>query len=185
MRKAFPVSVNEPVSESRLDGAVEIVARPNRSADPATLVGVYAALSVAVFAVSLFSFMQGNVLAPPFALLDVLLVGWCFRLVWRRGADFDRIRLDSDEVAIESQRDGAARSVVYQTGWARVWSERSGRSDGVNVYVGSHGRRTEVGSFLVAAERARLESLIKIRLGQARVCPGHEGIENVARGHTA
>lgn len=185
MRKAHEVRVNEPVSESRLDAAVEIVARPNRSASPAALMVVYAALSVAVFAVSAFSFMLGNVLAPPFALLDVLLVGYCLRRVWRKGADCDRIRLDADEVSIECRRGRKARSVVYQTGWARVWSERNTRSDGVNVYVGSHGRRTEVGSFLAAAERARLESLIKIRLGQARVCPSHDGIENVARGHTA
>jgi uncharacterized membrane protein len=177
--------VNEPLSESRLDGAVEIVARPNRSADPATLVAVYAAMSTSVFVVSLFSFMQGNVLAPPFALLDVLLVGYCFRLVWRRGADCDRIRLGSDEVAVECRRGAAARRTVYQTGWARVWSERGGRDGEVCVYVGSHGRRTEVGCFLASAERARLESLIKIRLGQARVCPGHRVIENVARGHTA
>jgi uncharacterized membrane protein len=136
-------------------------------------------------AVSLFSFMQGNVLAPPFALLDMLLVGYCLRLVWRRGADFDRVRLGADEIAIDIRRGAAARSTVYQTGWARVWAERDARSGENCVYVGSHGRRTEVGSFLVAAERARLESLIKIRLGQARACPGHDVIADVARGHTA
>jgi uncharacterized membrane protein len=185
MHRTFVVSVNEPVSESRLNGAVEIVARPNRSAGPATLLGVFVALSVSVFTVSLISFVFGNVLAPVFALLDVLLVGYCLRLVWRRGADFDRIRLGADEVAIESRRGAAARSVVYKTGWARVWSEPGGRDDLATVYVGSHGRRTEVGSFLAGAERARLESLIKIRLGQARPWSGHDAIENAARGHTA
>lgn len=185
MRKVVVSGVNVPVSENRLNGTVEIIARPNQSADPATLVLVFAALSVAVLAVSLLSFVQGNVLAPVFALLDVLLVGYCLRLVWRRGADFDRIRLGADEVAIECRRGSTASSAVYQTGWARVWSERAGGRDAACVYVGSHGRRTEVGSFLVAAERARLEALIKIRLGQARACPGLDGIENVARGHTA
>jgi hypothetical protein len=42
-----------------------------------------------------------------------------------------------------------------------------------------------VGSFLIDAERARLESLIKMRLGQARLVPGLKTIENAARGHTA
>ena len=185
MRKLIEGSVNVPVSENRLNGKVEIVARPNQSVTAATLLAVYAALSLSVFAVSLFSFMWGNVLAPIFALLDVLLVGFCLRLVWQRGADFDRICLGTDEVAIECRRGSSARSVVYQTGWARVWSEADGRRDGSCVYVGSHGRRTEVGSFLIEAERARLESLIKTRLGQARACPGHDSIENVARGHTA
>lgn len=185
MRKAIEGSVNVPVSESRLNGTVEIVARPNQSATAATLLAVYAALSVSVFAVSLFSFIWGNVLAPVFALLDVLLVGYCLWLVWRRGADFDRIALGADEVAIECRRGSSARSVVYQTGWARVWSEPDARNSGACVYVGSHGRRTEVGSFLIEAERARLESLIKIRLGQARAGSGPDGIENVARGHTA
>ncbi len=185
MRRAIEGNVNVPVSENRLNGAVEIVARPNQSATAAALLAVFAALSVSVLTVSLFSFVWGNVLAPVFALLDVLLVGFCLQLVWRRGADFDRIRLGADEVAIECKRGPSARSVVYQTGWARVWSEADARRSRACVYVGSHGRRTEVGSFLVDAERARLESLIKIRLGQARVCPGLDSIENVARGHTA
>ena len=67
---------------------------------------------------------------------------------------------------------------------ARPVGPLCGVSDGLGAGVVG-GRRTEVGSFLVDAERARLESLIKIRLGQARVCPGLDSIENVARGHTA
>ena len=99
--------MNVPVSEQELGGAVEIVARPNRSADPATLIAVFAVLSVTVLLVSLISYMQGNVLAPLFALLDVLLVGVSLALVWRRGADHDRIRLAADEVAIVLGRPGA------------------------------------------------------------------------------
>jgi uncharacterized membrane protein len=177
--------VNVPVSEQELGGAVEIVARPNRSADPATLIAVFAVLSVTVLLVSLISYMQGNVLAPLFALLDVLLVGVSLALVWRRGADHDRIRLAADEVAIVHQRGRQARCAVYQTGWVRVWSERDALRGRHCVYLGSHGRRTEVGSFLIDAERARLESLIKMRLGQARLVPGLKTIENAARGHTA
>lgn len=183
--QGLPVHVNVPVSEQELGGAVEIVARPNRSADPATLVAVFAGLSVAVLLVSLIGYMQGNVLAPLFALLDVLLVGVSLVLVWRRGADHDRIRLAADEVAIEHQRGQTVRRAVYQTGWVRVWAEHDERRGRHCVYLGSHGRRTEVGSFLIDAERARLESLIKMRLGQARLVPGLGTIENAARGHTA
>jgi len=111
-------------------------------------------------------------LAPVFAVLDLALVGGCFYLVWRRGDDYDRIRLGKNEVAIESKRGLAAHSVVYQTGWARVWSEHDIRRHMACVFVGSHGRRTEVGSFLIDAQRAELEALIKKRLGQARAFPG-------------
>jgi uncharacterized membrane protein len=185
MHKAPSTSVNVPLSEKQLNGVVEIIARPNRSASPATLLGVFAALAFSVLMVSLFSYLQGNVWAPLFALADLALVAVCFRWVWRRGEDYDCIRLDSEKVAIESRRGPQARTVSYQTGWARVWSELDRRGDGSNVFVGSHGKRTEVGSFLIDAQRAHLEALIKMRLGQARLGPGHEGFENVARGHTA
>jgi uncharacterized membrane protein len=133
----------------------------------------------------LFSFIQGNVFAPLFAIADMALVGFCFRAVWRHGEDFDCIRLGSGAVEIESRRGPDAIRVSYLTGWTRVWSEPGRRGDRACVFVGSHGRRTEVGSFLADAERARLEKLIKIRLGQARVGPGHDSIKNVARGLTA
>lgn len=177
--------MNVPVSECQRSGVVEILARPNRSASLATLASIFAALASAVFAVSLFSFMQGNVYAPVFALADVVFVGSCLYAVWRRGDDYDRISLSADEVAIEVRRGTVARQVVYQTAWARVWAERDERRGAAGLYLGSHGRRTEVGSFLVDAERARLAALIKIRLGQARAIPGRDSIENVARGHTA
>lgn len=185
MHKAQSTDVNVPLSENELNGVVEIVARPNRSATPATMLGVFAALSFSVLMVSLFSYLQGNVWAPLFALADLTLVAVCFRWVWRRGEDYDLIRFDSEQVAIESRRGLQARTVSYQTGWARVWSELDRRGDGRYVFVGSHGRRTEVGSFLVDAQRAHLETLIKMRLGQARPGPDHHSIENVARGHTA
>lgn len=176
--------MNLPISEQLLGGAVEIVARPNRSADPATWLAVYAGLSVSVLMVSAFSYMQGNVLAPWFALLDLMLVAACFAVVWRKGAHCDRIRLDAERVAIARRRGREVREAVYQTGWVRVWSEADGHSERC-VYLGSHGRRTEVGSFLGAAERARLERMIKDRLRQARAAPGTAGFENEARGTTA
>lgn len=163
---------NMPVSEASSGGVVEILARPNRSATSASLIWVFCILSVAVLAVALFSFVLGNVLAPLFAVLDLTLVGGCLYWVWRRGDDYDRIRLGKDEVAIESKRGQTAHSVVYQTGWARVWSEHDLRRRIACVFVGSHGQRTEVGSFLIDAQRAELEALIKKRLGQARAFPG-------------
>lgn len=104
MHKATPTSVNEPLSEKQLNGVVEIIARPNRSASPATMLGVFAALAFSVLMVSLFSYLQGNVWAPLFALADLALVAVCFRWVWRRGEDYDCIRMDSEQIAIESRR---------------------------------------------------------------------------------
>lgn len=178
--------MNLPISERLLGGSVEIIARPNRSADPATWLAVYAGLSISVLLVSAFSFIQGNVLAPWFALLDLMLVAACFVVVWRKGDHYDCIRLDADRVAIARQRGAALREAVYLTGWVRVWSEADARRGGERcVYLGSHGRRTEVGSFLGAAERQRLERMIKDRLRQAREAPGTAGFENEARGSTA
>lgn len=185
VHKAIPNFVNVPLSEKQLNAMVEIVVRPNRSATPATLLAVYAALAFSMLVVSLCSYLQGNVWVPLFALADLALVAMCFRWAWLRGEDYDCIRLDSEQIAIESRRGLRVMTVNYQMGWARVWSEPDDRGDGSKVYVGSHGRRTEVGRFLADAQRAQLETLIKRRLGQARSVPGHHSIENVARGYTA
>jgi uncharacterized membrane protein len=159
-------AVNQPISELAADGVVEIIARPHRSASISTLALVFSALVVSVAAVSAFSFIQGNVYAPLFAAFDLALVGGCFWFVWRRGDDFDRVRLDTAALRVERNRRGKSVIEEYATPWARLWAEPKLQRSA--LFVGSHGRRTEIGDFLADAERERLAVLMRQRLSALR-----------------
>lgn len=167
-----------------MDGAVEIIARPNRSASAFMLQVFVVAMALPVFAVALFGYLQGNVFAPFFAVLDIGFVSLCLAWVWRRGLDHDRIWIDASEVRVSRHRRRQVETAGYPTGWVRVWYE-SARPAQTSLYLGAYGKRTEVGSFLAHAQRASLEALIKTRLGEARSHTHPERIENVARGRTA
>lgn len=158
--------MNQPISESAVHGVIEIVARPHRSASIPLLALIFSALSIAVIAVASFSFWQGNVFAPVFAVLDLLLVGSCLWWVWRRGDDFDRVSIDRTALTVERYRRGRTWQARYATPWARLWAQPQAQR--VALLVGSHGKATEIGDFLADDERERLERLMRQRLSDMR-----------------
>jgi uncharacterized membrane protein len=175
--------MNQPICEQVNGGVREILARPYRSASAVGLGLALGLLATSVLAVAAFSYAYGNVFAPLFALVDIALVVVCFRLVWRSGEDCDRIRIDASHVRIERQRDAGHSAAEYPTTWVRVWREPKGA--GQALYLGAYGRRTEVGSFLGAEQRDRLEQIIKTRLSEARSPSPSHSISDFARGQLA
>lgn len=175
-----------PVSEGMQGGVVEIVARPNRSLDLRRLCLALVALAVAVFAVAGFSYVHGNLWAPLFALLDVVVVGACLVLVWMRGGDLDRIRLDPEALVVEYRRGARSHCWRYPSAWVRVWLEPGGSAHALpRVCIGSHGRCTVVGDFLVEEERMRLLRLLRQRLQDVRGARAPAAMESQARGQMA
>lgn len=158
--------MNQPISELNTAGSIEIVARPNRSSSIPTLVLVFCALTLAVTAVAVFSFRQGNAFVPYFALFDILLVGASLWWVWRRGDDFDRVSIGFSALTVEQRRRGRSSCAEYATPWARLWAERQVHRTA--LLVGSHGRATEIGEFLADTEREQLSSLLRQRLTEMR-----------------
>lgn len=175
--------MNQPISEASNGGAIEILARPNRSVSASGLALALGVLATSVLAVAAFSYAYGNVFAPLFALADIVLVVVCFRLVWRRGEDRDHIRIDAGRVRVERKRDAGHSAAEYPTPWVRVWREP--KDAGQALYLGAYGRRTEVGSFLGAEQRDRLEQIIKTRLGEARSPSPTHSFSDLARGQLA
>ena len=137
-------------------------ARPNRSATPRQLKGFVLALAGVLLVVCGFSFWQGNVLAPLFGMADVLLVAWVLRQVWRRADAVDSVSFDGVEVVVEKRRGGRTQRVGFHPYWVRlsqVAAERSG--DAPRLWIGSHGRQVELGSFLNATQRAEFACEIR------------------------
>lgn len=133
-----------------------LLLKPNRPMAPARLLAIYAALACCSFAVALCSWQQGNVFAPLFALVENVVLGICLALVWRRAGRCEVIAVAPDSVAVRGLPELAERFRGHPQ-FVRVTlaPDAEGRGD-MRVWLGSHGRRVEVGAFLNEAERRSL-----------------------------
>lgn len=145
------------------------VLRPRRALSARQFAGLFAALSLATFAVAGYAFSQGNVFAPAFALLDAAFIAVVLRWVWRQGERFEVIALDA--ARLEVRRSGqAAPAFVAHPYWVRLTLD--GGEGRERVLLGSMGRQVEVGAFLPPEERrdlaTRLRRLLASAAGRSR-----------------
>jgi len=133
--------------------ACEFLLRPNRSLSARGLGVAFAVLATTGIAVAGASAGQGNWFAPVFAVPELLIVGVCLRLAWRRLDRQERIVLAGEGVVVERE-PAPARFDPY---WVRV-ERRAGDWPGeARLVLTSHGRAVEIGAFLGEDERGALE----------------------------
>jgi uncharacterized membrane protein len=138
------------------EGGVEFLLRPNRSITGAGLAAFFALLATTSATVAAFSASQGNVFAPPFAVLELVLVGLVLRYVWRLQArEEEHIALTREALTVARQPRGD--EVRFHPYWVRLSSAPSdARGEARGLVLSSHGRSVEVGAFLGEDERERL-----------------------------
>jgi len=100
--------------------------------------------------------------------LEVLLVWWFFRVSYRSAGICEHIQLFTDELRITRDLpNGTSSSVTYQPYWAQV--ELKTLPDGdTRLFVGSHGKRTIIGAFLSADERAAFADVLQDGIARSR-----------------
>jgi uncharacterized membrane protein len=135
-----------------------LVLRPNRALTVWQWAAVFGALATVSMAVAVYSFTQGNVFAPLFALAHLGLVALALRWAWRGGERYEVLQVDAGRVSV---RRSTEPGVVFEADphWVRVGLE--GRDEDVRVVLGSSGRRIELGTFLAPDERRRLAGRIQ------------------------
>lgn len=132
---------------------------PNRSFGVRELGAFFAIMSATSAAVSGYSFSQGNVYAPLFALVELSALALCLWLVWRKLSVREHMRLTTQALVIEAQ---GARSSFHPY-WVRLRRDEQGR-----VRLGSHGREIEVGAFLAEWERDELAASVSGALAELK-----------------
>lgn len=153
---------------SQGDAQTVVIARPNRSATPRLLAALFAALALVSAVVVVFSVRQGNVLAPPFAVLNLCAFGACLALVWRRGEDEDRVRIEADRVEVTRCRRQRAERSEFNLHWVKVWLVPGARPrEHERLLIGSHGRAIELGAFLNDEERSAFMAGLRQALADA------------------
>ena len=155
------------VSVPAPDGAgLRLCLKPNLALSGRGMVAAFVAIGASCLAVALWSATQGNVFAPFFAVLDVIVVGLALRLVWRSGECAEWIELSDDVLTI--RREARGRSVEaarFHPYWVRLRPAPQGRP---RVVLSSHGRSLEVGAFLGEQEREALAATLRSALQHLR-----------------
>jgi uncharacterized membrane protein len=88
----------------------------------------------------------------PFAGLEMLVLFLAFRYVDRHAADYERIAIDGDRVAVESFEAGRTRHHEFNRSWARLVVDDGGN----RLALRSHGRELEIGRFVGAERRIEI-----------------------------
>jgi len=135
-----------------------LVLRPNRALTVWQWVAVFGVLAVVSMAVAVYSFTQGNVFAPLFALAHMGFVALALRWAWRRGERYEVLQVEPGSVRV---RRSGAPGVVFQADPRGVRVGLEGRDEDVRLVLGSCGRRIELGAFLAPDERRSLAGRIQ------------------------
>lgn len=155
------------VSVPAPDGAgLRLCLRPNRALSGSGVVMAFIVIGATCLAVALWSATQGNVFAPFFAVLDVLVVGTALRLAWRSGECAEWIELSDSALTV--RREARGRSVEaarFHPYWVRLRPAPQGHP---RVILSSHGKSLEVGAFLGEQEREALAATLRSALGHLR-----------------
>lgn len=155
------------VSVPAPDGAgLRLCLKPNRALSGRGVVVAFAVIGMSCLSVALWSATQGNVFAPFFAVLVVVLVGAALRLAWRSGECAEWIELSGDALTVRREARGCSvEAARFHPYWVRLGPAPQGHP---RVILSSHGRSLEVGAFLGEREREALAATLRSALGHLR-----------------
>jgi uncharacterized membrane protein len=162
--------VIESVPSPAAGPEAQLLLRPPRALTAGQFRGLFVGLGGAIAAVAGVNFALGNVFAPPFAVLDIAIVGAALRHVWRQGERRERLVLGERTLEVH-RTPGEAPVFSAHPAWVRLRRVRDAGE--VRVRLRSSGREVEVGAFLAEAERELLAQRLEIWLARAR-SPGRD-----------
>jgi len=127
---------------------------PSRSLDRRGFVAMLAALIALNGFLALRLTMAGGWPILPFLGLDIAGVLWAFRLNYRAGRTFERIRLDAAALTVTHvDPGGSERNWSFEPSWVRVGVDDRPRG---RVTITTHGKGVTVAEFLSPRERREI-----------------------------
>ncbi len=135
-------------------GEARLVIRPNRALSRQQILAAFALVAVASAAVAVFSWAQGNVFAPVFAVCELSLLALCLRWVWVAGMRFEVVAIGPGEISVRQLPEMCDMFRAHPQ-WVRM-HQRGG-----HVLLVSRGLEVEVGACLGEAERQSLAERLR------------------------
>lgn len=140
-------------------GLATIVLRPNNSSSWQFNMQIVASLAFIAFGISSYFALHGLWLVFPFAGLFISFLFICLYLRLRANINTEVITFDDKTVVIERGIYHAEKSWKYHRMWAKIFVKKpSVRGHPKQVFIRSHGKELELGSFLNKKDK---EILIK------------------------
>jgi len=139
-----------------------IVLMPNSSLSFRQAVAFFVGISIVSLAIALLMYFMGLWMVLPFSGLELLVLGYCLVLTLRRCNVQEVITITDKVIRVERGSDKIEEKSELQLGWVQVELERP-RYKGypANLIIKSHGKRIEIGRFLVESEREKLAAQLK------------------------
>jgi len=101
-----------------------------------------------------------------FAVVEMLVLGPCQFLCWQQGHYGEVITVNGEHVLIDKRHGRHLQHREFNRYWARlVVSEPATRLHPRRLFIRSHGKQCEIGSYLTEAERKQLELQLAELLG--------------------
>ena len=145
------------------DSAIEV--RPNQSLNHAAFLRVRNVFIGFSALVAGYSFIQGNLFAPFFALVNIIILMLLFEQVWK-GQDYEE-RLDwvNGKILVECRNGKRKRSAEFDPLWVRFEADPEAKCSGVLI---SHGIQFRLGGFLNPEQRKLMFTRVNEFLAHAR-----------------
>lgn len=135
--------------------------RRNCAVTPAQLGWMYVSLCVVSLGIAAGFWFSGAVLVLPFAMLELLAVGFSFITYARHAADGERIFLENDRLVVELESAGKTERAEFRRDWVRIEPKLSDRS---LIQVSGQGQSVQVGRFVRPELRPHLAKELRMAL---------------------
>jgi uncharacterized membrane protein len=148
--------------------AFEATLYPNRPLGRAGFIALMLGMSSASAGLGLAFTLAGAWPVAGFLGLDVLLLYLAFRVVRRRAARREHIRLDASGLHVRRvEANGTWRDWRFEPYWVRVLMDDPPRRTSL-LTLSAHGRRVRLGAFLTPEERLDLAHALRAALRHYR-----------------
>ena len=146
----------------------DAVLTPHRSLGPPGFLILMSLVALVGFGIGIAFLTVGAWPVFGFCGLEVVLIWVCFRLSYRSGRLWERLRLTSEVLTVERHLvDGSLKEWTFQPYWLRVSMDDPPQHES-RLVLSSHGRSLVIGSFLTPEERLDLAKALRRALDFAR-----------------
>jgi len=143
-------------------GDGHIVLTPNNSASWRFNLAVWASLTFIAALISTVFLFMGLWMIFPFSGLEVLALYAGLHYVAHRNSKTEVITFCGDKVIVEKGRYSSEYIWEYQRSWAKIFVKKPAfRGYPKRIFIRSHGRELELGSFLNKQDKEKLISNLK------------------------
>ncbi len=165
---AAPVFRPAPSSASTAPRVAQFVIRPNRSLSRRGNQFFFLTLFCVSFIIAGVFTAMGMWVILPFAGFEMLGLGAALYCCVHRLSRRETVVVDGDEVRVSSGHEKPEHSCTFQRAWARVvLSSPCNRGAPSRLWIRSHGRQVEIGSFLSDADKGNLARALDRAIARA------------------